>query len=272
MGLSIPSVPATIAALTAEEVWAYATKNLTNPAAAQDLANMLAGISPTATGRAALLDNLSDLDAPISGIPTTPELEADAFTRYADLAVALALIPTTPELEVDAFTRYGVLAAALAAIPTNPALSTILNIMEHEIEFPSNEVTQVITGSGNTTAQDIAVAIPAGASIRRVVILALVTALNDSATGPMKIDLEFQGKAAAAAWPGTTLWTQDDVIGFAAMEAATTSIVLVARPTPANALITAAGTYNFRVVITNPTAGNIRYTTQFLAVITYRMS
>jgi len=43
--------------------WNYATRLLTNPASALDLSNMLAGISPTASGRAA---NLDHLDAPIS--------------------------------------------------------------------------------------------------------------------------------------------------------------------------------------------------------------
>lgn len=262
MGLSIPSVPATIASLTAEEVWDYATKNLTNPAAAQDLANMLPGISPTATGRAALLDyitaaRLAELDP--ANIP------GDIDTLLAVLTVHAATLGIH-DVDVKALLQHATYGLSKLT------RTTMLEVMEHEIEFPSNEVTQVITGNGNTTEQDITIAIPGG-SIRRVVILALVTALNDSDTGPMKIDLEFQGKVSTDDWPeATTLWTQDDVIGFPAMEAATTSIVLVARPTPANDLITAAGTYNFRVVITNPTAGDIRYTTQYLVVITYRMS
>jgi len=46
--------PGTLAAA----VWAYVTRTLTNPPTASDLANMLVGISPTATGRAARLDYL----------------------------------------------------------------------------------------------------------------------------------------------------------------------------------------------------------------------
>lgn len=40
---------------TPAQVWAYATRTLTDPAADSDLAHMLVGISPTAAGRAALL-------------------------------------------------------------------------------------------------------------------------------------------------------------------------------------------------------------------------
>jgi hypothetical protein len=66
----------------AASVWSYATRTLTagtniilpsqafpftNPGSAVDLPNVQVGVSPTATGRAAKLDNL---DATISGIPT----------------------------------------------------------------------------------------------------------------------------------------------------------------------------------------------------------
>jgi len=53
--------------LLAADVWTYTPRNLTNPVSASDLNNMLVGISGTATGRAAKLDEitsarLSELD------------------------------------------------------------------------------------------------------------------------------------------------------------------------------------------------------------------
>jgi len=45
--------------LLAADVWTYTPRNLTNPASASDLNNMLVGISGTATGRAAKLDEIT---------------------------------------------------------------------------------------------------------------------------------------------------------------------------------------------------------------------
>jgi hypothetical protein len=56
---------------TPTNIWSYLTRTLTNPSSASDLANMLTGISGTATGRAAKLDNL---DATVSSRATSADI------------------------------------------------------------------------------------------------------------------------------------------------------------------------------------------------------
>jgi len=62
---------------TPAAIWAHPTRTLTNPAAAQDLANMLVGISGTAAGRAAYLD-----------ASITSRQAALTWERYADATIS----------------------------------------------------------------------------------------------------------------------------------------------------------------------------------------
>lgn len=207
MGLTIPFAPE----ISAEAVWAYATRILTNPAAAQDLLNMLVGISPTATGRAAYLDNIN-----------------------------------------------------------NPQLLTLPNVsvMEHEIEFPSAEALDdiAVVAATPTTERTITVALPAGASIRRVLLIALVTAMNNTANA-QKIDVTVQGRKGAGGW--SNFFSQTDCMGMGGVDGATTPLVAVQ---DVSALVNEEATYGFRLTITQSSANSVRYTTQFVLVLAYRMS
>jgi hypothetical protein len=67
------------------DIWTQATRTLTNPAAAQDLANMQVAISPTAGGRAAALDEIT----------AARMAELDAVNVPADIDTLLARLTAT---------------------------------------------------------------------------------------------------------------------------------------------------------------------------------
>lgn len=258
MGLSIPSVPTTIASLTAEEVWDYATKNLTNPAAAQDLANMLPGISPTATGRAALLDHVT---AARLGELDPANIPGDIDTLLAALAVHAATLGIH-DVDVKALLQHGTYGLSRLT------RTAMLEVMEHEIEFPSAEALDAIAviGEQPTTECTITVVLPTGATRRRVLLLALITPMNNTANA-QKIDITVQGRKGAGAW--SNFFSQDDCIGFGAVDGATTSLIALQDVT---ALVDEAATYGFRLSINQSVAQGVNYTTQYLLVVTYRMS
>lgn len=152
----------------------------------------------------------------------------------------------------------------------NPHLLNVPNIkiMEHELEFPSADVLDVIaaTGDQTTTERTITVSVPTGATIQRAMLLAVITAMNDSATA-QKIDVTVQGRKGSGSW--SSYFSETDCMGFGATDGATTSIVPVQNVT---ALVDAATSYGFRLTVNQSAANSVRYTTQYLLVVTYRMS
>lgn len=93
-----------------------------------------------------------------------------------------------------------------------------------------------------------------------------ITAMNDTANA-QKIDVDVKGRVSAGSW--NTYFSQDDVIGFPAADGATTGIVPLQ---DVSALVTAAGTYGFKCTITQSSANSVRYTTQYVLIVTYKMS
>ena len=143
---------------TPAQVWAYATRTLTDPAADSDLAHMLVGISPTAAGRAALLDNLDVLLSTRASAANLALLMADVGDASAatlgsiygilgnpatSLAATLATIEAYVDdvealliarLDVAVSTRSSHSAADVWAVAartlTNPALASDLANMQ----------------------------------------------------------------------------------------------------------------------------------------------
>ncbi len=139
--------------------------------------------------------------------------------------------------------------------------------MEQEIEFPSAEALDAIalTGEQTTTERTITVALPTGASIRRVLLVALITVMNNTGTA-QKIDVTVQGRKGAGSW--SDFFSEDDCIGFGAVDGATTSLVAVQ---DVSVLVDEAETYGFRLSVNQSAEQSVRYTTQFVLVITYRI-
>jgi len=157
---------------------------------------------------------------------------------------------------------------SLYNIILDSVLSDRLNIMEHEIEFPSAEALDAINTNvyTATTERTITVALPTGATTRRALLLAVITAMNNSANA-QKIDIQVQGRKGVGAW--NTYFDQTDCIGFPAVDGATTSLVAIQDVT---ALIDVAASYGFQCQVRNSVAQSVRYTTEYILVVTYRMS
>lgn len=95
---------------------------------------------------------------------------------------------------------------------------------------------------------------------------AFITAMNNTANA-QKIDVDVKGRVSAGSW--NTYFSQDDCIGFPAADGATTGFVPLQ---DVSALVTAAGTYGFKCTITQSGANSVRYTTQYVLIVTYKMS
>lgn len=135
---------------------------------------------------------------------------------------------------------------------------------EVDLGFSTDEALDsiAVAVATNTTELTRVVTLPPGVTIQRVTLLAIVNAMNDTAN-LQKIDIEVQGRLAAGAF--TTFFSQDDVIGLPASDGVTTSLILQQDVT---ALVTAAGTFGFRLNIQQSSANAVRYTTSFYLIIT----
>jgi len=148
------------------------------------------------------------------------------------------------------------------------AIGAILESIELITKFPSTEALNDIsvTTPTDTTELSITVSLPSGASIVRAMLVAFITAMNNTPTA-QKIDIDVLGRVAAGAW--STFFSQDDCIGLPVADGATTGLVAMQ---DVSALVTVAGTYGFKCTITQSSANSVRYTTQYLLIVTYKMS
>ena len=148
------------------------------------------------------------------------------------------------------------------------AIKAAIDNLQIEIKFPSAEALDDISTATETatTEREIAVSLPTGATIVRAMLAAFMTAMNNTANA-QKIDVKVQGRVSGGTW--NTYFSQLDCIGFPAADGATTGIVPLQ---DVSALVTAAGTYGFRCLITLSSANSVRFTTQYILIVTYRMS
>ena len=282
MPLHVPVPPELIAA----DVWAYVTRLLTNPAAAQDLLNMQVGISPTATGRAALLDQitaarLAELDpANIPGdIHTLLTRLSAARASYLDYInnPQLLLVPNLSTLTAARIAHLdNINNAQLLNVPN-------VKIMEHELGFSSIEaLDSIAVVSTDTTELEITVTLPSGAHIIRAYLIDLITAMNNTAN-VQTIDVAVKGRVSAGAW--RTYFNQNNCMGVIPLIGATAYLTSLQNVGPtasvvADRIVTDAnlsgdppsGTFGFKCTIGQDSADEVRYTTQYILIVTYRMS
>ena len=282
MPLHVPVPPELIAA----DVWAHVTRLLTNPAAAQDLLNMQVGISSTATGRAALLDHitaarLAELDP--------ANLPGDVDILLARLTAARALLLdnlNNPQLldlpDLSTFTAARI--AYLDYINNSEILNLPnVKIMEHELGFSSIEaLNSIAVVSTDTTELAITVTIPSGAHIIRAYLISLITAMNNTAN-VQTIDVAVKGRVSAGAW--RTYFNQNNCMGVIPLIGATAYLTSLQNVGPTasvadDRIVTDAnlsgdpptGTFGFKCTIGQDSADEVRYTTQYILIVTYRMS
>jgi len=193
------------------------------------------------------------LSVPVPASETAAAVWAYA-TRLltAAQAAALAEITAARLAELDAGNMPG-------------DINTLL-LREIALSFPSAEALDAIAAIGptNTTERTITVSLPTGATIRRVILAAFITVMNNS-TNAQKLDIDVQGRVAGGSW--NTYFSEDGVAGFPATDGATTGLVPLSDVTT---LVTAEGTYGFRLAVTQTSANSVRYTTQYVLIVTYR--
>ncbi len=153
-------------------------------------------------------------------------------------------------------------------VPTPSLVTVDVAYEEVEIEFPTAEALDDILAVGEqlTTERTAEVALPSDAVIRRVLLVSLITAMNNTANA-QKIDVTVQGRKAAGAW--NDYFSQDDVIGIGIIDGGTTSLIAVSNIT---ALVDEDETYGFRLSVNQSAANSVRYTVQHIVVVTYRMA
>jgi carbon monoxide dehydrogenase subunit G len=138
--------------------------------------------------------------------------------------------------------------------------------VDTDIGFPSAEAVDAIavTAATDTTEKEITVTLPSGASIVRATLMANITAMNNSANA-QKIGVDVKGRISGGSF--STFFSQANIMGMGAVDGATTGLVAISDVT---ALVTTAGTYGFKCTITQSSANSVRYTTQYVLIITFR--
>lgn len=213
-----------------------------------DLDTLLARLTAT---RAGYLDNINN--AQLLNIPNLSTLTA-ARIAYLDLLNSY--------LDVAVSSRAPEVGGNLQAVKTD------VDNMQVPIKFTSADALNdiAVTTPTDTTEKEIVVSLPTGASIVKVMLAALITVMNNTANA-QKIDVDVKGRVSGGSW--STFFSQDDCLGFPAADGATTGFV----PTQdVTTLVTGAGTYGFKLTITQSAAQSVRYTTQYVLIVTYKMS
>ena len=143
-----------------------------------------------------------------------------------------------------------------------------LEDIEVEVGVPTaatlNEI--AVTGEQLTTECTVTLSLPTGAVIQKASLIAIITAMNNTAN-TQKIDVTVQARKGAGAW--NSYFSEDDCLGLPDADAATTSMTAVSDIT---ALVTATGAYGFRCSINQSAANSVRYTTQYVLIVSYTLS
>ena len=199
-------------------------------------------------------DDISDLLGDINARTYLPSLLA--ILGWADVAGVQTL-----EQRLG-YQTSGSIETAVGSVATD------VNNLQVPIKFPSAEALNdiAVTAATDTTEKTITVSLPTGTSIVRVMLAAFITAMNNTANA-QKIDIDVKGRKGTGTW--STFFSQDDVMGFPAADGATTGIVPLQDVT---ALVDAATSYGFKCTITQSATQSVRYTTQYVLIVTYKMS
>jgi len=147
------------------------------------------------------------------------------------------------------------------------AKQTTLEAMEIPIKFPSAEAKDDIsvTTPTDTTELSITVSLPSGATIVRAMLAAFIWITNRTANA-QDIDIDVKGRVSGGTW--STFFSETDCGSLPAVDKASIYPVPIQ---DVSALVTAAGTYGFKLTVTLSSANLVRFITQYLLIVTYRM-
>jgi len=149
------------------------------------------------------------------------------------------------------------------------AVKTDIDNLQVPIKFPSPIAQDNVstTSPTDTTEVEITISLPSGASRVKAMLAAFITAKNGAATA-QDIDVSVSGRPSAGSWT-TLISTLTDCLGLPNVDKATTGDVYMV---DATTLITGAGTWGFKVTITLSSAALVRFKTEYLLIVTYKMS
>ena len=121
-----------------------------------------------------------------------------------------------------------------------------------------------VTGEQKTTEKTVTLDFSPELGPKRASLISTITALNNSANA-QKIDVAIEARQGSGSF--AEYYNQDDVIGFGAVDGATSSILAISDLT---ALVDdLSATYGFRCSINQSSANSVRYTTQHVLIISY---
>ena len=138
--------------------------------------------------------------------------------------------------------------------------------VDTDVGFSSAEVVDAIAVAAptDTTEKQIVVSVPAGASIVKASLIAYITAMNNTANA-QKVGVTVAGRLGSGAF--SNFFSQANILGMGAVDGATAGISAIS---DVSALVTGSGTYGFKCTITQSGANSVRYTTQYVLILTLR--
>lgn len=141
--------------------------------------------------------------------------------------------------------------------------------IEIEIGFPTSESLNNISTTGEqiTTEKNVTLSLPSGVTLKEATLIASIIAINNSAN-TQKIDITVQARKGAGSF--TNYFSQDDILGFPASDAATTAISTLSNIT--TLVDDLSATYGFQCSVNQSSATSVRYTIQYILIIRYRIN
>lgn len=219
--------------LSAALVWSYATRKVTSLNDPTDIIKYLAKGSG-------------------SEVPSNKSLyDLIALDRLDHATYGLSALNTDLDL-------------LLTRVPSAALTLAHFDITEIEKSHVSNEQFKdinVVTADQTLGLETIDVLIPEGASVRKAIAVAIVQIMNDAATA-QKIDLDLEVD-------GTLVFSQNDVIGFDAIDGASGSFIMLA---DVSAIVNMAGAHTLEGLTTLSDAHSTHFTTQYALIVCYRFS
>lgn len=231
-------MPLRIPATTAEDIWSYITRKLTN------LSDARAGYIDLLINGTYGLEAIKDL---VMLIPTTP-------MRGTDNALLAASYVTergtdNAELESDALARYNVFKTVEFEKCQAPATQN------------AAVAVAVTTADQSLGSKDITVDIPANATIISVIAVARINIMNNAATA-QKIDLKFEVE-------GVVLFSQTNIVGFGAVDGTSASYIIAEDASDEVTLDGQVVTLEAKTTLSSATS--VRFQAQYYLFITYKM-
>jgi len=225
----------------AEEVWAYVTRRLTSLAIPTDIVKFVGKGTGTEVPNNKSLYDLIALDRLDHATYGLSALNTDLDTLLARLTAARA-----------GYLDY-----------LNTVLNAKLPLMELEQAYVADEVQATLNTTGSDQSlgsRNITVALPTGASRVRAIAIAIIHVANRT---PNAQEIDFNLKVA-----GSTIFSRDDVMSFAAAEGS--GVVTIAQECTTE--VTGDGTFSIEAEAQISAAQNVTFTVEYLIFVQYRMS